>query len=246
VGGGSGVGGGGAPPCNTCLANTGGQLVCVPQGTNLNLTTCGRNGGLCQNCVQQGATACVMGTCQGSSTGGGFPGVGGGSAGTGGGAAGGCIQIPSIAAGNFVDGTFRSNADAGFEYFLALSVLTANQDAGTGFFGINERYWPLGSPRPLFPESFTIPSNNLYFTCDHCLSIRFCLLDLSQCSNDGYFARSGSGQWTSGIFNEASGAFSGTIGPTNYVGWDFQNDAPSTTVTDCVDVGSQSFSVSWP
>ncbi len=76
--GGGSTGGGGAPPCSTCLANSGGQLVCVPQGTNQNLTTCGRNGGLCQNCVQQGQTACVMGTCTGSSTGGG--GAGGGPA----------------------------------------------------------------------------------------------------------------------------------------------------------------------
>ncbi len=245
--GGSGAGGG-APPCNTCLANTGGQLVCVPSGTNLNLTTCGRNGGLCQNCVQQGAAACVMGTCQGSMTGGGFPGVGGGSAGSGvgGGAAGGCVQISMVPQQNFVAAGFSSNPDAGFERLVVISSLGANQDAGTGFFGVNERYWNFGGPRPFFPESFTLPFNNLYQTCDHCLSIRFCLLDLSQCASEGYFARSGAGQWTSGTFNTAAGTFSGNIGPTNYVAWNFMTDSPSTMSTECVDIGSQSFSVSWP
>ncbi|MBL8922987.1 MAG: hypothetical protein JNJ54_29325 [Myxococcaceae bacterium] len=82
----SGSGGGsagGTPACNTCLAQTGGQLVCVPTGTNLNVTTCGSNGGFCQNCIRNGFTACTNGVCTGAATGGGSA-TGGGFA-TGGG-----------------------------------------------------------------------------------------------------------------------------------------------------------------
>lgn len=83
---GGGAGGGG-PACNTCLAQTAGQLVCVPTGTNLNVTTCGSNGSFCQNCIRNGFTACTNGVCTGSATGGGGPTGGGGA--TGGGAGGG-------------------------------------------------------------------------------------------------------------------------------------------------------------
>jgi hypothetical protein len=182
-----------------------------------------------------------------SGTGGGSTAGGSGAGGTAGGATAGCIMVPSVAPNQFFFGQYNAGLSdgGGLQSFGAYALVDADRDAGIGVFAHNELYWDNGTPMPTFPRTFTLTGES-YAACYNCMRLLVCQLnDPDTCFADGFMAQSGSGSFTSGVFNPMRGSFAGTATNVRYVAWDFGVNPDRARDGGCIQIGSQTWNIGW-